>query len=138
MSCSSIHALSASRSRRYASMVARLRPFSMVSHCRQSSSRGLRLVKKGPKDPVKRDGGRGINRRRAPERLFESLRRKPDDAGTAFFGSGRSPLTLDDAAGLVDGHYLRRPSRRVHEITQQRPLLGLTPHLLEEFTLGGF
>ena len=39
-------------SRRYASIVAGLRPFSMLSHCKYSVAGDLVVVKESPKDTV--------------------------------------------------------------------------------------
>src|ERR1700722_14200987 len=78
-------------SRRYASMVARLRPFSMVSHCKYSVRRVSGVVKVRSEDSSEGDDSGVVDGGLTPKSLAQFLTFEPSHGRARFLGaSGRS------------------------------------------------
>src|ERR1700722_2738416 len=106
-----IQAARAFRSRRYASSVARLRPFSIVIHCRYSSRASSNVIEKTSKESVQRDGRRRVDREGAAQDRLNLVLRVPVDSGARLFGARGLAFHFLEFTRFVHPHDLGRPAR---------------------------
>src|SRR5665213_1753589 len=92
-------------------MVARLRPFSTVSHCTYSLTRASGAVI-DPEVVTQPNCQRGVIDVVAAQQSADLLAGEPEDLGGVLFGPVGHAILESEIAGLEDVHHLIRPTRR--------------------------